>query len=73
MKNSLSEREQSLVRKAYLIGHQDMFVELDWDKVYSIVDKAIDYDIEGGSTPEQTQAADAGVDPEATEGVTAAS
>jgi hypothetical protein len=69
MKNSLSEREQDLVRKAYLIGQNDMFVELDWEKVYVIVGKAM----EGGPTPESTQAADAGVDPEDAEGVAAAS
>jgi hypothetical protein len=69
LKNSLSEHEQAIVRKAYLIGNQDVFVELDWEKVYAIVGKAI----EGGSPPEQSQAADAGDDPETTEGATAAS
>jgi hypothetical protein len=69
LKNSLSEREQTIARKAYLIGNQDVFKELGWDKVYAVVGKAV----EGGPAPEQSQAADAGASPETTEGATAAS
>jgi hypothetical protein len=69
MSKSLSDREKDLIRKAYLIGQNDMFVELDWEKVYVIVGRAM----EGGSAPVSTQAADAGADPEGAEGVAAPS
>lgn len=73
MKNSLSDYDKAVIRKAYLIGQNDMFTDLNWDRVYAIVSKAMDIVDEGEPSPEETQAADAGDDSETVEGATAVS